>query len=511
MALDDQEKRSGEARFEEALARHLRREAMNDGGRGAASCPDAETLAAYHERSLAHEEMHSWKEHIAACARCQEILSTLELTDHVHAGVHEDEEGVAAFLEPVAAAAAPMRAAAHGVSPEAFLQAAAIPAKHMQAQPRAPYWRWLAPAGAIAAVLLLWVAVRNRPVQGPPAEPSVMVAQNRTAPSAAPAEAVPPAKVVESVPAPETRGIEKKSLNSGQPDAEMQSRTASSNDALKEQAKKGGGAAGGILDGTFGKLSASSPDDENVKLPAGAAAGQAAPYVAPKDVPPPGVVAGLRERNSDQSIDSRKADSVSKKKSSDLYASQNRPAPAKAGASASAARSTEVIKIETTAVAPVAESAEGEKQKPAAAPSAAPAPFAARKESSKALAREVSYDGHLILAPGSAVQWSVGPSGLIHRSADGGKTWTTQQSGIAGDLTAGSAPSDTVCWVVGAKGTILLTTDGEHWTKIHSPTSADLIGVAAQDARNAAVWSDSREPRYVTQDGGQTWKLRAVE
>lgn len=512
MALDDQGKRSGEARFEEALARHLRREAKDDGGRGAAACPDAEILAAYHERSLAHEEMHSWKEHIAACARCQEILSTLELTDHVHAGVHEDEEEVAAFLEPVAAAAAPIRAAAHGASPEALLQAAAaIPPKQSQARPRAPYWRWLAPAGAIAAVLLLWVAVRNRSVQGPPAEPSVMVAQNRTVPSAAPAEAVPSAKTVQSVPAPETRRMEKKSLNSRQPDAEMQSRTAPSNDALKEQAKKGGDAVGGIVGDTYGRLSASSRDDKNAKLPAGAAAGQAAPSTGAKDVPPPGAVDGLRERNSDQSIDSRKADSVSKKKSADLYASQNRAAPAKAGASASAAKRTEVTKIETTAAAPVAESAEGEKQKLAAAPPAAPAPFAARKESSKALAREVSYDGNLIFAPDSAMQWSVGPSGRILRSTDGGKNWTTQQSGSSANLTAGSAPSDTVCWVVGAKGTILLTTDGEHWTKIPSPTSAGLIGVAAQDARNAAVWSDSRQPRYVTQDGGQTWKPRAVE
>jgi hypothetical protein len=510
MALDDREKRSGEARFEEALARHLRRQAKNDGGRGAASCPDAETLAAYHERSLADEELHSWKEHIAACARCQEVLATIELTDQVPADLQE-EEVAALGLSLVAAAPRVMAAAPVCAGEPAEQEAAATPARQRPTRPRALYWRWLAPAGAIAAVLLLWVAVRKRPVQGPPAEPSVMIAQNRTAPSAAPADAAPPAKAVQSVPTLETRRNEKKPLNSRQPDAEIQSRTVPSNDALKEQAKKGGGAAGGIVGGTYGRLSASSRDDKNAKVPADAAAGQSAPSVAAKDVPPSGVVHGLRGKNSDQSIDSRKADSEAKKKSPDLNASQNRPAPAKAGASASASKSTEVTKIEITAATPVVESAEEEKLKPAAAPRFAPAPLAARKESSKALAREVRYDGRLILVPGSAVQWNVGLSGLILRSTDGGKTWTTQQSGISADLTAGSALSDTVCWVVGAKGTVLLTTDGEHWTKIPSPTSAGLIGVAAQDARNAAVWSDSRQPRYVTQDGGQTWKPRAVE
>jgi hypothetical protein len=510
MALDDQGKRSGEARFEETLTRHLRREAKNDRERGAASCPDAETLAAYHERSLALPEMHSWKEHIAACARCQEILATIELTDQVPADLQEEEVGVAK-LSLVAAAPRAMAAAPVYAAKPVEQAAAATPAKHKQSRSRALYWRWLAPAGAIAAVLLVWVAVRKRPVEGPPAEPSVMVAQNRTAPSAAPAETAPSAKTVQPVPAPETRRFEKKTLKSRQADAEIQTRTAPATDALKEQAKKGGGAAGGMLGGTYGRLGALSRDDKNAKLPAGAAAGQAAPSVAAKDVPPAGVVAGLREEKSNQGMDSRKANSASKKKSADLYASQNRPARAKAGASASSARSTEVSKVESTAVAPVVESAEAEKQKPAAAPPAALAPLAPRKESSKALARDAKYDGHLILAPGSAVQWNVGPNGLILRSTDGGKTWTPQQSGISRDLTAGSAPSDKVCWVVGAEGTILLTTDGEHWTKLPSPTSAGLVGVAAQDARNAAVWSDSRQPRYVTQDGGQTWKLRTVE
>jgi len=46
-------------------------------------CPESDTLAAYHERSLLPEEMNLWKEHIVGCARCQAILAELEATDSV--------------------------------------------------------------------------------------------------------------------------------------------------------------------------------------------------------------------------------------------------------------------------------------------------------------------------------------------------------------------------------------------------------------------------------------------
>ena len=61
--------------FEKSLARHLRL------GASQPDCLDAELLAAYHERLLAPEQMISCKQHIASCARCQEILAQLEATD----------------------------------------------------------------------------------------------------------------------------------------------------------------------------------------------------------------------------------------------------------------------------------------------------------------------------------------------------------------------------------------------------------------------------------------------
>src|SRR5580704_17436696 len=63
--------------LERALARHLR-DATPD-----LDCPDAEILAAFHERTLALDEMTGWKNHIAGCTRCQETLALMEVTEEV--------------------------------------------------------------------------------------------------------------------------------------------------------------------------------------------------------------------------------------------------------------------------------------------------------------------------------------------------------------------------------------------------------------------------------------------
>jgi hypothetical protein len=86
MGHDDRERK-----FEKALERHLRQGAPRDAGAAANSqwdnsspaCPDAALLAAFHERMLSNEEMDAAKQHIAACARCQETLALLEATDEV--------------------------------------------------------------------------------------------------------------------------------------------------------------------------------------------------------------------------------------------------------------------------------------------------------------------------------------------------------------------------------------------------------------------------------------------
>ena len=78
------------------------------------------------------------------------------------------------------------------------------------------------------------------------------------------------------------------------------------------------------------------------------------------------------------------------------------------------------------------------------------------------------------------------------------------------DLTAGSAPLDKVCWIVGRAGTILLTTDaGTHWTILHSPLEEDLGGVRATDALHSTIWNLGNTKVFETYDGGLTWKPAA--
>jgi len=47
------------------------------------------------------------------------------------------------------------------------------------------------------------------------------------------------------------------------------------------------------------------------------------------------------------------------------------------------------------------------------------------------------------------------------------------------DLLTGSATSESVCWIVGRAGAILLTTDGgEHWKMLSAPQKKTLAGFA---------------------------------
>jgi photosystem II stability/assembly factor-like uncharacterized protein len=64
-----------------------------------------------------------------------------------------------------------------------------------------------------------------------------------------------------------------------------------------------------------------------------------------------------------------------------------------------------------------------------------------------------------------------------------------------------------VCWLVGARGLVLLTTDAVRWRRMAFPESVDLVAVQATDASHATVTAaDGR--RFSTSDGGATWTGR---
>src|SRR5258705_3868043 len=134
----DSQKRdeSRDRRREEALARRMGDALDRLDQHGAGECPDAELIAAYHERALQPDEIARWEGHFAICGRCRKILAVLAATA---------EEPLAEKEE---------------VTHLGELVAASIPVETPRPNPLAWRTRWLAPALGVAAVLAVWVAMR---------------------------------------------------------------------------------------------------------------------------------------------------------------------------------------------------------------------------------------------------------------------------------------------------------------------------------------------------------------
>lgn len=114
-------------------------------------------------------------------------------------------------------------------------------------------------------------------------------------------------------------------------------------------------------------------------------------------------------------------------------------------------------------------------------------------------------NGVVIKSADHSAIWMVGRNGAISRYNFAAAGWDPQASGVTVDLVAGSAPSQSICWIVGRAGTILRTLDGYHWTKIIAPVSDDLVTVVANSATDATI-TDAAGLRFATSDGGMTWR-----
>lgn len=149
-----------------------------------------------------------------------------------------------------------------------------------------------------------------------------------------------------------------------------------------------------------------------------------------------------------------------------------------------------------------------EARQAAKAPTAVAPPPPARAEAQhervQAAARDALGATALVVSPDANVRWRLAGRD-VERSTDAGRTWQLQPTGSEVELLAGAAPAPTVCWIVGRRGLVLLSTDGATWQRLPFPEATlDLASVTARDALEATVTgADGR--RYRTADAGKTW------
>jgi hypothetical protein len=440
---------------EKAIARLLRQGLRRGRRDSVAGCPDAETLAAYYERSLAADEAARCETHFSSCSHCQQQLAMLVRAEPALAETGKQSARAAwqHGYEPQPSAAPAAARATPSLDRDSWL------GSFWQRQ-----WRWLGPAAVAMCALALWVAVRPTPPRLAPASEQKEVALS--VPPATPGSAAnlnPPAsKAPPRVLAP----------------PKSAGREAPPGDALarlkREKAPSvSAGAApsynlAAAAERQKSKMAATKTRERAEKLAAAAAA------------PPPAVAAGA-----EQKLPLAAQEVV-------VGAPVAAPSPAPQPSAALASRSME----SAPAARPHAET----KLSPAMGALAVQNLDAASGERMTSLEmREV-----VIASPHPQVLWRLRLGTVVERSRDAGKTWKEQAVPAGLALLAGAAPSERVCWLVGRAGAVLRTTDAKSWKKLAPPVEADLLRVEARDAESAKVFAVDGTS-FVTEDGGKTW------
>jgi hypothetical protein len=469
MATEDRDKQ-----FENALARHLSNISPDS------VCPDAaEVLAAYHECALSPEEMAHWKNHISTCLRCQKTLALVEQTESLPAEDWQHQKVLVPFeeLSSLGGAFGTSEETPPNLNLRSVPVASAAPRK--AAMPRRPL-RWILPLGALAAAVIVWIGVVDMHTKREMG--SAEIAVNRApianlSPNNVPAQPAPQKATGDSTggrpnpPSKTATGSASPRIaarQNSQPPMSADQLASTENLSMDKERGRSSGASGASAASRSPSSVAGSVSrfEANGRAVAGAhtavPAATAAP-AAPKPNPSP-------NPNSPVAInkDAKKTEVPSAAETAEMQTYS-------AGTALSQVQVTELHKALN-------------------------------------LVQLAQANNHYIVAPGEKHGWLLGDAGKIEGTADRGKTWKTQNSGVTADLTGGSATSDKVCWIAGKAGTILLTTDGgKHWTLISSPITGDLGGVHATDATHASIWDVPNRQSYETNDGGVTWSRIANE
>ena len=442
-------------RNKEPLDAILRRTMRAQPGPPTPECADAESLAAYSDRSIGAAERERLETHFADCMRCQVLLA-----DIARAG--ESARGVQAASEV----------------------------------PWYQRWRIAIPALAAVAAVVVFIAMR-RPVNEESQSPEVIAMAKREAPSLpmpdmAPAPAAPIAAPAAPAAPPESNEVamdEARRATAAREDAKS---------ATAPRARENTVAAPEAAPRTFQHPAAEVTADTGRVV----AIAPAAPVVAPGPVAAGRPTASV---SSDVAMNQAQPEAAEQARSKDyapLQESSRASAPI-GGAMAAP--------MGGPPPPPVAAGAVGHGGAAIGAGSGAIAGAAAAGGGGSLSASSGDYVADSrpaafasISSPDRSVAWIVGKNGSVQRrDADG--TTHMQHSGVSTDLVAGASPSARVCWIVGRSGTIIRTTDGEHWELIGAPTTENLTAVSASSAHDVAITTAGGQI-FATSDGGVTWR-----
>jgi photosystem II stability/assembly factor-like uncharacterized protein len=113
--------------------------------------------------------------------------------------------------------------------------------------------------------------------------------------------------------------------------------------------------------------------------------------------------------------------------------------------------------------------------------------------------------------------WVVGARGSILHTTDGGTAWTVTETSRKEDLWDIAFASATRGWIVGDRGVLIETTDsGASWQLVEVPTKSGLYGLAVRPPSNVVAVGEkgtlitSERGWSATQVAEETWNAVAV-
>lgn len=453
---------SRESDRDRSIERLLKTTRRESSGAASPACVDAETLAAWSEGALPSDEAARLEAHLADCARCQATVAMLVRT------------------QPVAPAA--------GL-----------------------FWkRWpirLAVPLAAAAAVLIWIASTHQEAPAPASIVSVQPAATPPEPISAPpvlqsqnaprARQAPPPAAVRPPPAPTSPPPPPPSSPAAAPVATGERSFTSLVPSVVAGALAGTvtDSAGGTIPGATVSVTRNGARIADVVTDSGGRYRIAG--VAPGAYEVSVTMAGFRPLSRLDVNASTGTETVLNAILQVSALSESVTVTSQVASPAPSAVIEIVAQAPVGGVQPVVAAGGGRGGGGAAAAVRAspPAPPARWR-----VMRSANNAGGVMLDAASAV---VGAR--AERSTDGGATWQPASIDPAPAITAGVAPSSTVCWLIGQKGVVFLTTDGLHFARVGFPEAVDLVSIRATDARHADITAaDGRV--FTTTDGGATWR-----